>query len=201
MTSTPQTPETRQSLLARVGKTDPEAWREFVEIYQPVIYRTARYMGLQDADAQDVTQQVLLSVAKALHERSHDPRLARFRTWLSTVTRNAALNAIRLRRPDRGTGDSAMQQQLNELREGSTDKQILEREYHKELFRVAANRIEAEFAPDTWQAFWRTTVQHEPIDAVAHSLGKQAGSIYAARSRVIKRLREVVKQLQTEQSQ
>jgi len=181
------------SLLLRVGNSEDQiAWGEFVELYYPVIYRTARYKGLQDADAEDVSQQVLVSVAKALQQRPHDPDRAKFRTWLATVTRNATLNLLRGRRPDRGLGDSEIQNQLNAIQDRSDDEEIIDREYQKELFRAAAKRIESEFEKETWEAFWRTTIEGQPIDQVASQLGKQVGSIYAARSRVIRRLREEI---------
>jgi RNA polymerase sigma factor (sigma-70 family) len=195
-------PETRLSLLFRVGQgEDQAAWDEFVRLYHPVIYRTARYKGLQDADALDVAQTVLMSVGKALATRPHDPARARFRTWLTTVTRNAAINAMRGKRHDRASGDSAVREVLHavvdpELPPGEDDEAILEREYQKELFRVAAARIESEFAADTWQAFWRTTVLDQPIADVAADLNKQVGSVYAARSRIIRRLKVAIADLE-----
>ncbi|MCG8650130.1 MAG: sigma-70 family RNA polymerase sigma factor, partial [Pirellulales bacterium] len=186
-------PETRLSLLLRVSDpADQAAWEEFVELYQAVIYRTARYRGLQDADAQDVTQQVLVSVAQSLQQRPHDPSRARFRTWLATVARNTAIDVLRARTRECGTGDSGVQRQLNEVADRQNPAELLDQEYQKEIFRRAAQAIEPEFEPDTWQAFWQTTVLQRPIAEVAQQLGKQPGSIYAARSRVTRRLREEV---------
>ncbi len=76
-------PETRPSLLIRVrDPADHAAWQEFAEIYRPVILRLAQSKGLQAADAEDIAQEVLATVAKAIAEREHDPRRARFSTWL-----------------------------------------------------------------------------------------------------------------------
>lgn len=198
MTNQSNAPETRLSLLARLAnREDQTAWDEFVELYWPVIYRAARYKGLQDADASDVTQQVLVSVGRALEQRPHDPSRAKFRTWLNMVTRNAALNSLRsLKRKDRPTGDSVSQLQFNTVEDPRTDEEILDREYRKELFRKAARMIQSEFAEGTWQAFWETTVENRPIEDVARELDKNVGSIYAARSRIIRRLREQVERLE-----
>lgn len=186
-------PETRLSLLFRLSDpADQVAWEEFVRLYHPVIYRTARYRGLQDADALDVAQQVLVSVGKSLAERPHDPNRARFRTWLGTVTRNAAINALRSLPAAQASGDSALQRTLEQLADRADEAEVLEREYQKERFRAAARRIEPEFAKDTWQAFWLSTVEEQPIEQVAKKLGKQTGSVYAARSRIIRRLREEI---------
>lgn len=193
MSSSNSEPETRLSLLLRVGDpADQAAWEEFARLYHPVIYRTARYKGLQDADALDVTQKVLISVGKARGERPHDPNRAKFRTWLTTVTRNAAINALQSRQAVQISGDSAVQRSLAQVPDRSSDEEILEREYQKQVFRIAARRVEPEFAKDTWAAFWLSTVEEQPIDVVAEKLGKKIGSIYAARSRIIRRLKEEI---------
>ncbi|MEZ6135241.1 MAG: sigma-70 family RNA polymerase sigma factor [Pirellulaceae bacterium] len=190
-------PETRMSLLVRMqGGADHAAWTEFVGIYSPVIYRAARYKGLQDADAQDVTQQVLLAVARSLERRPHDPHRAKFRTWLGRVTRNAALNALQRVKPDRATGDSDVHASLKSVADSPSDELLLEREYQKQLFRAAAEIVQPEFAADTWRAFWLTTVEGQELGDVAELLNKNLGSIYAARSRVMRRLREQVQAMQ-----
>ena len=199
MSLPPQVPETRLSLLARLSSPeDRDAWVDFVELYSPVIFRTARYLGLQPSDADDVVQRVLVSVSRALQQRPHDPQQARFRTWLMRVTRNATLNALTRGKPDRGSGDSVQQQLLATLPEPQQAEVVLERETQRELFQQAAKQVQGEFAAETWQAFWRTTVEGEDIAAVARELGKQAGSIYAARSRVMRRLKEAVVELSGE---
>ena len=193
-------PETRSSLLLRVGNAeDQAAWEEFVELYHPVIYRTARLRGLQDADAHDVAQSVLVKVGRTLNKRPHDRYRARFRTWLATVTRNEAINMLRRWQPARGTGDSEVQQRLQNIADDDEQQAVWDAEYQKELFRLAARRIEPHFEPTTWQCFWLTTVEGGSIAEVSAALGKQPGSIYAARSRIIHRLREEVRRLESEE--
>ena len=186
-------PETRLSLLARLGDAaDEDAWNEFVKLYMPVIYRTALGIGLQDADAQEVVQQVLISVSKALAKRPHDPSQAKFRTWLSVVSRNATISLLRGKRPDSGSGSDTDQIKLTSVPDPgfAEAEKIMKVELQKEVFRAVAKEIEREFAPDTWKAFWLTTVDGKDIAEVAEELGKQTGSVYAARSRVMRRLRE-----------
>src|SRR5437764_15234745 len=82
-------PHTRPSLLVRLRDTaDHEAWRQLVELYAPLVYRFLRRRGLQDADAADLTQEVLRSVASAIDSFEYDPRRGSFRGWLFTVARN-----------------------------------------------------------------------------------------------------------------
>src|SRR5947207_641300 len=84
----PQTPETRRSLLVRLRDPgDRAAWEDFVSLYGPLPYRFARKRGLQDADAADVTQNVLEAVAKSLRGFNYDPALGRFRSWLFEIVR------------------------------------------------------------------------------------------------------------------
>jgi len=187
-------PDTRPSLLIRLrDPADQAAWREFTEIYQPVIYRLARRRGLQDADAEDLTQRVLLSISKSIERWKHDPRRGRFRTWLHRVARNAILNALARGKPDRGSGDTALLAFLNnQIDRDGPDSDLLRLEYRRELFRWAARQVRGEFQPPTWQAFWLTTVEGRAVEDVARLLGKTRGSVYAARSRVVKRMRDKV---------
>ena len=187
-------PETRASLLIRIrDPADQAAWQEFVEIYEPVIQRLARQKGLQQADADDVSQQILAAVAGAVEQREHDRKRAKFRTWLHRVAHNAILNAITRRKPDRGSGDSALLAVLNarELPAGP-DSDLLRLEYRREVFRWAARRVRPEFHSSTWEAFWLTAVEGQAVEAVAAELGKKPGAIYAARSRIIRRIQDKV---------
>ncbi len=194
------TPETRASLLIRVrNPADQAAWQEFVEIYRPVILRLARQKGMQDADADDVAQQVLAAVAKAVQQREHDPRRAKFRTWLGRVAHNAILNALTRGRPDRGSGDSALLAMLNghESHTGP-DSDLLRLEYRREVFRWAARQVRKEFHSATWDAFWMTAVEGRAAEVVAQQLAKNRGAIYAARSRVMRRIQEKVTEYEQE---
>ena len=194
------TPETRPSLLIRVrDPADKAAWQEFVEIYRPVILRLARQKGMQAADAEDVAQEVLAAVAKAVEQRAHDSTRARFRTWLNRVANNAILNALTRGRPDRGSGDSALQAVLNQ-HESHTgpDSDLLRLEYRREVFRWAARHVREEFHQDTWVAFWLTAIEGRPVEVVAKELAKNPGAIYAARSRVIRRIQEKVTEYEQE---
>ncbi len=194
------TPDTRPSLLIRVRDPgDQEAWAEFVELYRPVILGFARRKGLQEADAEDVAQQVLLSVAKAVERREHDPKRAKFRTWLKRVADNAILNALTRKKPDRAAGGSTLLAVLNQHQAADgPDSDLLKLEYRREVFRWAARKVRREFQPDTWSAFWLTAVEERSVESVAHELGKSLGAIYAARSRVMRRIQQQVAQYEQE---
>ena len=186
-----RSPETRPSLIARLNDpADQIAWEEFVELYRPVIYRVALAKGMQPADAEDVTQTVLISVAGAVSRWQPDPARGKFRTWLNRIAQNAIINAVTRRKPDCGTGDSQMLDLLAEHPAGGPDSELIELEKRREAFRVAARSIKDEFEPDTWQSFWLTAVESVSAQTAAEKLGKNIGSIYTAKSRVMQRLQQ-----------
>lgn len=198
-----QPPETRVSLLIRLrNPADQEAWSEFVEIYRPVIWRLARGKGLQEADAQDLVQQVLLNVSRAVAQWQPDSERARFRTWLNRVAENAIWNALCRRRPDRGSGNSEIHAILDlHPDDAAADTALLRLEHRREVFRWAARQVRPEFQAHTWDAFWLTAVEDWDIERVARHLGKNAGAIYAARSRVMRRLQQKIAEYAEEPSE
>ena len=189
---------TRYSLLVRVQDPhDHAAWLEFVAIYEPLVYGLARRRGLQDADARDLCQDVFRAVAKAVHGWKPDPARGSFRGWLFRIAQNLLINFLRRERRRPGaSGDSDVQRLLDaQPASGDEYARLIEFEYRRRQFEVAARQIEAEFTPATWQAFWQTAIESQPIVRVAETLGISQGAVYIARSRVLARLRERVQQI------
>ena len=189
-------PETRPSLLLRVrDPADREAWAEFSEIYRPVICRLARLKGLQAADAEDLAQQVLISIANAIERWEPEPGRAKFRTWVRRIAQNAILNALTRGAPDKASGDDNdhLLLQQSPARTGP-DSDLLKTEYRREVFVWAARQIRDEFTEGTWNSFWLTAVAGREADDVAAQLGRSRGSVYASRSRVMKRLKQMVEE-------
>jgi len=152
---------------------------------------------LQDADAQDLAQQVFMAVASSISrwERNHES--VRFRNWLGRVARNAIINALARQPRDRGAGSSSVQMLLaDHPNTGSADEIELNQEYRREIFARAAREVQGCIAAETWRAFEATVVQGQSIVDVAAELRKPVGSIYAARSRVMRQLREAVRELE-----
>jgi RNA polymerase sigma-70 factor (ECF subfamily) len=185
-------------LLVRIrNPQDAEAWEQFVEIYAPLVYRYARRHKLQDADAADLTQDVLRSVAGAVGRLHYDRRRGSFRSWLFTVARNKLINFVtRERRRPRGGGGSDFLQVLeNQPARDDSEADQWEREYEQRLFAWAAEKVRHSFQEATWQAFWRTAVEGESVRAVAAALKMTEGAVYIARSRVTAQLRKQVQEI------
>jgi RNA polymerase sigma factor (sigma-70 family) len=192
-------PDTRHSLLVRLRDTADEcAWTEFVSIYEPAIYGFARKKGLQDADARDLCQEVLRSVAGAIDRWDPDPCKGPFRGWLFRIARNTLINlAASQQRHPRGTGESGIQNLLEQHPAGeSADSALFDIEYKRQVFHWAAEMIRGEFTAATWTAFWRTAVEEGAVRDVACQLEISTGAVYIARSRVIARLRERIEEFE-----
>jgi RNA polymerase sigma-70 factor (ECF subfamily) len=194
-------PSTRPSLLVRMrDAADRQAWLQFVEIYAPLVYRFARRRGLQDADAADLTQEVLQAVAGAVQRLDYDPQRGSFRSWLFTVARNKLQNfLISRRRYHARNGVPGALDYLDDLPAPPSDEAALwEQEYQQRLFDWAADEVRGNFHDSTWQAFWQTAVEGKSVKDVARALSLSPGAVYIARSRVLARLREQIQQVQDE---
>ncbi len=189
-------PETRPSLLLRIrDPRDRQAWQDFSDLYRPVVCQMARHHGLQPADAEDLAQQVLIAISHAIERYEPENGQAKFRTWLKTIARRSIINALTRGFRDRGEGGSIALDLLHGQPDAGEQTQSLMMQYRREVFAVAAKQIREEFQADTWDAFWRSVVVGEPIDSVARALGRSKGSVYTARSRVMKRLKDKVREL------
>jgi RNA polymerase sigma-70 factor (ECF subfamily) len=193
-----ESPPTRVSLLVRLrDRRDDEAWREFVQLYAALIYGFARQRGLQDADAADLVQEVLRSVAGAVDRLDYDPRRGTFRGWLYTITRNKIHTFLsRQRRGVRGSGHPDAQAALEEYADDGDDEARWDRDYERRLFEWAADKVRGAFGDGVWQAFWQTAVEGKSPRDVARALGMSVGSVYVAKSRVLAQVKEQIQQLQ-----
>ena len=198
-------PLTRVTLLTRLKDgRDADAWREFVHLYGPVVYRFARNRGLQDADAADLMQDVMRSVARNAHRMEYDPKKGTFRGWLYTVTRNKIYNFLSSQRNrPRGTGDPDAQERLDATpaREEDGPDADWEKEYQRRLSARAMELVKGEFQPNTWAAFWQTAVDGRGAAEVGAGLKMSAGAVYVAKSRVLARLRDEVQKMMAEEDQ
>lgn len=188
-------PDTRHSLIRRLQDGgDNAAWDEFASIYRPIIVRIALRKQLQLDDAEDLAQQVLLSVLKNIHKWKADPARARFRTWLQTIVRNATINALNRRPKDQASGGTNSLNQIHQHPEKS-DSLWFDLEWQRETLRWIAQQVRGEFESSTWTAFWETAIEQASPQEVAEKIGKSVGAVYIARSRVMQRIKQRILEL------
>ena len=186
-------PLTRPSLLVRIRDAgDPEAWRQFVDVYAPLVYQFGRRRGLQDADAADLTQEVMQAVSGASRRLVYDPQRGTFRAWLYTIARNKLRNFLLARQRRHEEGDH----HLLDEQPAREETEQWEREYEQRLFDWAAEQVRGSFHESTWRAFWMTAVDGRGATETATALGISVGAVYIAKSRVLARLREEIKRVQ-----
>lgn len=163
-------------------------------LYAPLLHAYAMKRGLQDADAADLVQETLKLVLRAAPEFIYQPEKGSFRGWLLTVTRNVFRKfANRRAIHEQGTGDSDVHRVIDAVPAPTPDDEAeWNQEYRAAMFHAAAKRIEPEFRPGTWQAFWRTAVLGESCESVAAAMAISIGAVYIARSRVTGRLRQEI---------
>jgi RNA polymerase sigma-70 factor (ECF subfamily) len=174
---------TSASLLERLrAPADPRAWGTFVELYTPLLYSWGRRLGLGDADASDLVQDVLVLLVEKLPGFTYRPGL-RFRGWLWTILHNRWATVRRHRAPQPAGED------LPDIAGTNGVVELEEAEYRAYLVGRALRFIQLEFEPTTWQAFWQCVACERSAADVGRELGLTVAAVYTAKSRVLRRLR------------
>ncbi|XZE17747.1 RNA polymerase sigma factor [Pirellulaceae bacterium SH449] len=197
----PEFPETNESLIVRVrDPSNRAAWEQFEQLYRPVIFRIARAKGLQHADALDLVQQVLIAVSSAIDRFEKRHEAVQFRNWLGRITRNAILKALSRRPRDRASGGSDVLEVLSEIPADPETEALINLEYRRELLSRAAQQVRNQSQEVTWLAFEMSELQQISVERTAELLQISTGSVYAARSRVMRRIRNAIQHLEESES-
>lgn len=195
-----QWPDTETKLVERLADArDDAAWNRFDALYRPVIYRYARAKGLQHSDAETLVAEVMSRVFRAATRWSGDSgrrgssQPLRFRAWLHRVAENALLNLVTRQLSRRGTGGTSAQISLTQRPLPDDCSRIeWERQHRQHLFVIAASHLQSQVDEEHWRLFWQTHVDGISIEQAARESGRSIGSIYAIRSRIIRRMRQTV---------
>jgi RNA polymerase sigma-70 factor (ECF subfamily) len=179
--------------LAQSGGRNQAAWSEFVDRYGRKIYGWCLRWRLQDADAQDVTQIVLLKLAQRMKDFTYDPGRS-FRAWLKTVTHHAWQDYVDSRRT---ATLAAGGDRLDSVAAREDLARELERLFDLDMLETAMQRVRLRAAPHTWMAFSMTAVEGIPAPEVARRLGMKIARVYAARSTIQQRLQEECRLLES----
>jgi RNA polymerase sigma-70 factor (ECF subfamily) len=172
-----------------VKNQDSGAWERLVQLYGPLIKHWCRLKGLQEADAENVRQEVFIAIHRAVGEFRREPPLLTFRRWLRTITKNKIIDHVRQegKRPDTVGGDEWLQR-FEALSADLPDDESSAHEEKSLLVRRALDLLRTDFEPQTWAAFWRVRIDGLPAQAVAEELHTSASTVHTACYRVRNRL-------------
>jgi RNA polymerase sigma-70 factor (ECF subfamily) len=183
---------TSLSLLDRVCRErNDEAWRLLAAIYTPIVQGWLRRYELQPSDADDLTQDVLLVVAREMPGFQHNGRPGAFRTWLRGILVNRLRHFWRSRKQrPAASGDSHVQRLLDQLEDPHSElSRQWDREHDRQVLRQLLAGLEGRFAESTRQAFRRVVLDGISPEAAAHELGLSVNAVVIAKCRVLKALR------------
>jgi RNA polymerase sigma factor (sigma-70 family) len=183
---------TSATLLERLrDRADAEAWQRLVDWYAPLLSGWLRRHALQNADVDDLVQEVLLTVAREASRFQHNGRPGAFRHWLRTILVHRLREFWRGRRlRPMVTGDSDFAGLLGQLEAPDSGiSRLWDQEHDQHVVRRLLAAIEPQFASSTWQAFRRVVLDGARPDTVAAELGLTLNAVFIAKSRVLQRLR------------
>ncbi len=185
------------TLLARLREepANAEVWQEFVRRYRPRIYASCLAWHLQPADADDVTQVVLVRLVEKLRDFRYDPSQS-FRGWLKVVTRRTLSDYLAKARREPGGGDSAVQRMLENVEARESVVQAVEQAYDRELLDEALRRVRQRVPEQQWEAFRLTALESVAGAEVSRRLGMRVSTVYSSRSKVQKQVREELERLE-----
>jgi RNA polymerase sigma factor (sigma-70 family) len=189
--------QTSVTLLGRLRQNpnDQMAWSEFVARYEPKIFRWCLGWRLQESDANDVTQDVLLKLHGLLANFAYDPARS-FRGWLKTLTHHAWRDLVDDRnRKGYGSGDTAMQDFFENIAAGEAFVDHLEEELRRELMDQAMARVRPRVEPRTWDAFRLTALEGRAGATVADLLEMNITRVYTAKSEVKRMIRAEIQKM------
>ena len=191
-------PRTRQTLLLRIrNEGDEHSWSEFVELYTPLLYNFCLKRGLQPADAKDAVQEVMRSLARALRNFEYDPERGTFRSWLFTITRREVGRILKKNARQPLSGGSAIVATLDNTPDEAEEKDW-DLDYRLQLFQWACERARPEFNDQHWTAFTRTAIEERKAGEVAADLGMTTAAVYIAKSRIVNRIRAIIRSVAAE---
>src|SRR6266699_5568708 len=194
---------TRRSLVDRLANWDDQRrWQEFFDTYWKLIYSAARQSGLTDAEAQEVVQETVITVAKNIDKLKYDPAIGSFKGWLSQITRWRIADQFRKREPGEAKRAHSSDDRATATIERVPDSRIVdldalwETEWKENLFEAAIARVKKKIEPKQFQIFDCYVRKEWSAQKVAERLGVNVGQVYLARHRVGALLKKEIRALE-----
>jgi RNA polymerase sigma factor (sigma-70 family) len=198
---------TRRSLLSRLRDwDDQESWRLFFDTYWKLVYGVALKAGLSDAEAQDVVQETVMSVARQMRDFRYDPALGSFKGWLRLITQRRIVDHFRkqgrdavghARRSDRTATGTGTIERLPGPESFSLDA-VWDEEWERAVMDAAIRRVKQQVTPKQYQIFDCYALKRWPVAKVKTDLGVSLAQVYLAKHRVSRLIRKEVARLQTQ---
>jgi len=209
MTSPVDSIPTRYTLLSRLeDRGDQDSWREFFNTYWRLIYSVALKSGLTDAEAQDVVQETVISVARDIHKFKRDRSLGSFKGWLRNLTRWRIADQFRKRtrahqEPDTGIGEDLPRPDVVEIPDpaGQAGESIWDEEWQANLFKAGLENLRRTVKEEHYQIFDLYVLQQRAARDVARTLGVNVGLVYLVKYRVASLLKREVRRLEEQWNQ
>jgi RNA polymerase sigma-70 factor (ECF subfamily) len=200
---------TRASLLERLRDVhDDASWQRFFDTYWTLIRRVALNAGLNEAEAQDVVQETVISVAKHLPGFCYDPSVCSFKTWMLRLTRWRIIDQVRKRLPvergpqageDEATAIAAVERLAGSV--GPELEAFWDQEWEQAVLAAAVEQMKQQVRPEQFQIFDLYVLRHMPVAEVATLLGTNIPHIYLTKHRLAKLLRSIVTQVERGENQ
>ena len=180
---------TSMTLLERLREPQNDAaWDRFALLYSPLLFAFARRAGMNDNDSADVVQDVFVVLMAELPKFEYDAARKNFRGWLKTVTVNKCRERQRRLNPVAAQG--GREGGLSSVVDDATVEAFWEGEYRQRLIDQALRLMQSDFEPQTWQAAWLALTTDRTAAEIGQELGLAEASVWVAKSRVLRKLRQ-----------
>jgi len=196
---------TRKSLVGKLKNLeDNQSWRDFFETYWKLIYGFALKSGCTDAEAEEVVQETIISVARKMPEFQYDPSICSFKGWLMHVANWRVIDQLRRRKRNRVEPATERDGSGTGFLEGIPDplapevERLWDGEWRHNLMDAAIDRVKRRCNPQHFQIFYLVVVKKMGLPEVSKSLGVSRAQIYLAKHRVAALVRKEMKYLETQ---
>ena len=196
---------TRYSLLSRLQNwEDRESWQAFFDTYWRLIYSFALKSGLTEAEAEDVVQETVISVAKNIQKFKRDRSLGSFKGWLRNLTRWRVADHLRRRTnseamPVEIAEDGSYEFNLAEVPDSSESQSMWEDEWRTNLMKVALQNVKQMVREEHYQIFDLYVIKQWPAGKVAEMLRVSVGKIYLIKFRLESLVKKEVRRLENKE--
>ena len=200
---------TRYTLLSRLeDRGDQDSWKDFFDTYWRLIYSVAIKAGLTEAEAQDVVQETIISVARDIHKFERDRAVGSFKGWLRNIIRWRIADQLRKRtraswRNDSTIGADLPPPDLAEIPDPADNaaESVWEEEWQSNLLKAAMEKIKPQVREEHYQIFDLYVIKQWPVRQVARTLRVNIGLVYLVKYRMSALLKKEIRRLEEQWNQ